>query len=188
MCRSPVAERLLVARLDRAPDVAARVRVASAGTHAALGRAMHPLSARALEELGGRPADFRSQPLSAELATSADLVLTMTRRHRRTVLALDPRGLRRTFTLSEAAALAGLLQLDDIATLPLHERAASLASRLDGARARRRGGDDDIVDPIDQPARAHRAAAERIATDLGFLVDALVPAVGHDSSLQRVSR
>ena len=45
---------------------------------------------------------LRKAATLADAAATADLVLTMTREHRRAVLELDPRGLRRTFTLPEA--------------------------------------------------------------------------------------
>lgn len=181
ICRSPVAERLTVARAAEAladsPELA-RIEVMSAGTRAAAGSPMAPYSARALEPLGGDPAGFRARPLTAELAQSADLVLTMTRAHRSTVLGLAPRGLRRTFTLAEAAALAELADLSGLALMPLEERVRELGLRLDAARARRSAGSaDDIADPMGQRAGVHAEVAARIDRAVRPLAEVLLTSV-----------
>lgn len=66
LCRSAVAERLTLARAARSlagsPELA-RVEVVSAGVHAEDGARMDPLSARALQALGGDPAGFASRRL-----------------------------------------------------------------------------------------------------------------------------
>ena len=174
ICRSPVAERLATrwaADAGRAPEA---LQVGSAGLQAAEGRPMDPRSAAALEELGGDPSGFRSRPLTADIAVDADLVFTMTRRQRRSVLEMTPRALRRTFTLTEAATLLQHADLTGLAGMPLGERAASLALRLDAARALSPSADThDIPDPIDSRASVHRQVARTIATSLRPLADVL---------------
>lgn len=175
ICRSPVAERLLDAGLRSLglPDL---VEVRSAGTQAAVGRAIHPASAEALIALGGDAGDFAARQLTADEVASADLVLTMTRSHRRAVLALDPRGLRRTFTLIEAADLTRIADLAPVRSSTAEDRGKVLVAQLAAARARRHGTDaDDVPDPINQPAAVHRSVADRIAAHVGVLTDALVP-------------
>src|SRR5689334_3964590 len=125
LCRSPVAERLTAARARRA-GLADDVVVGSAGLGAPTGQPVHPHSAAALERLGGDPAGFASRPFAAELATGADLVLTMTRAQRRAVLEQTPRGLRRTFTLREAADLLPRADPTGLASLPPADRAREL--------------------------------------------------------------
>lgn len=181
LCRSPVAERLTLARATRSladsPE-RSRVEILSAGERAEAGAPMDPRSATALQALGGDPSGFRSRRLTAELAQSADLVLTMTRKQRATVLGLNPRGLRRTFTLAEAADLAGLADLTGLALTPLDERAPEFGRRLDAARARRQGtGADDIADPIGQRAAVHAEVADRIDRALTPLADVLFTSV-----------
>lgn len=103
ICRSPTAERLSVAyaaRLEIADFTAS-----SAGTRAVVGHAVHRDSEFALRKLGGDPSNFTARQLTSKIASSADLVLTMTRPHRDSVLELAPRQLNRTFTLVEAARL-----------------------------------------------------------------------------------
>ena len=181
LCRSPVAERLATSwaqdALAHSPE-GADVHVASAGLAAAVGRPMDPGTAAALVELGADPAGFRSRPFTAGLAEAADLVLTMTREQRRAVLEAAPRGLRRTFTLAEAADLLQRADLSGLAFLPLTQRARALGQRLDAARSDRLSGDgDDIADPIGQDAAVHREVADRVATALRPLADVLFTSV-----------
>ena len=177
LCRSALAERLFTARARSHADGNVVLEVGSAGTAAALGRAMHPHSVEALTELGGDPGNFRSRQLTSEMLRSADLVLTMTRAHRRTALELDARGLRRTFTLSEAAGLAQVAAVEDLRSARPDLRAGMLAARLDGARSLRPGSDaDDIPDPVEQPLRVHRSVAARITAELDVLAAVLLPA------------
>src|SRR4051795_1365012 len=113
ICRSALAERLGRAYLDEvlAEDSAA-VRLVSAGTQAVVGSAMHPDSALVLRGFGGNPDGFVARQLTDGLVMDADLVLTMTRGHRRDVLTLAPRALARTFTLREAADIVHILGED----------------------------------------------------------------------------
>jgi protein-tyrosine phosphatase len=175
MCRSPVAERLaaLWAQELLGGD-AAEVEIASAGLGAPVGQAMDPLSAAALVQLGGDPADARAKAYTADMAEKADLVLTMTRRHRRAVLETFPRGLRRTFTLLEARELLDRADRRGLEQLPLGERAHELALRLDGARAQRSSLDaDDIQDPVGRRAAVHHDVATTIAGALRPLATVL---------------
>src|SRR3954447_22518217 len=158
ICRSALAERLGRAYLDELlGDDAGAIRLVSAGTRAVIGSGMHPDSALVLQGLGGEPGNFRARQLADTFVTEADLTLTMTREHRRAVLALAPRALARTFTLREAAALLGLVDesVDPPGENPA-ERARSLVQEMAAARPRRTGGeDDDIRDPIGQPLEVH---------------------------------
>ena len=181
LCRSPVAAGLTAAHLARtAPAGVEAVEVRSAGTAAPVGEPMHSASAAALQKLGGDPTGRHAAALTAELAAASDLVLTMTRRHRRAVLELAPRGLRRTFTLLEAADLLGGVDTRVLASLPLDERARELGVRLDARRAFRGASDgDDIEDPIGQRSAVHHRVAARIDRALQPVLDALFPAAGH---------
>jgi protein-tyrosine phosphatase len=83
----------------------------------------HPIqrdAALVLEELGGQVSNFAARQLTSTIASDADLVLTMTRAHRDTVLELAPRQLHKTFMLTEAARLAstyGARHVSDLAAL-----------------------------------------------------------------------
>jgi protein-tyrosine-phosphatase len=169
ICRSALAERLGRAYLDELlGDDAGAIRLVSAGTRAVVGSGMHPDSALVLSGLGGEPGDFRARQLVDSFVTEADLILTMTRDHRKAVLALAPRALARTFTLPEAAALIGLV--DENVDLPgreFPERSRALVNEMAAARSRRHGGTrDDVRDPIGRPVEVHEEVGEAIAQAL----------------------
>jgi len=103
-----------------------------------IGHPVHPDAARVLEELGGDSSGFAARQLTARIASNADLVLTMTRAHRDTVLELAPRQLNRTFTLPEAAQLVTEFGAQNVREL------ATLRPQL------RHGDESDIPDPIGQ--------------------------------------
>jgi protein-tyrosine phosphatase len=175
ICRSPLAERLLRAwAAQELAAAAALVRADSAGTAATDGQPMDEYSAQALRELGGDPDGARARRLVPGATADADLVLTMTRRQRRSILHTDPRSLRRVFTLPEAAGLLALADPTGIDLVPLADRAAELAVRLDAARSHRPGGsEDDVRDPIGRSLEVHREVAARIAGTLRPLADVL---------------
>ncbi|MBM4515629.1 hypothetical protein GS432_01275 [Rhodococcus hoagii] len=107
ICRSPIAERLASAWSARSDTI--DLTVASAGTRAVVGSPMEPKAAQVLSDLGGSPDGFVARQINPAVASSADLVLTMTEEHRDAVLKLSPRHLKRTFTLLEAAHIARAL-------------------------------------------------------------------------------
>ena len=180
-CRSPVAERLATlwaAKAAKAEPAEVGVAIASAGLGAQQGQHIHPLSALALQELGGRPNGFLSQMFTPGLARDGDLVITMTRAQRRSVLEEAPRRLRSTFTLTEAAALLPLVDVSDLSRMPPQLRLKELGVRLDAVRAQRPAPQwKDISDPVGRRAPAHRAAAQNIAEALRPLVEVLFSGV-----------
>lgn len=127
ICRSPTAERL-------ATLYSARLRISnftasSAGDRAVIAHPIHQEAALVLQTLGGDASNFVARQLTSKIASEANLVLTMTRAHRDSVLHLAPRLLRRTFTLIEAARLASEFNartVGDLAELrpllPTHQR------------------------------------------------------------------
>jgi protein-tyrosine-phosphatase len=183
LCRSALAERLGRSYLTEAfaPDVVA-IRLESAGTAAPDGAPMHPDSALALAGYGVDAGDFRARRLRPDIVAEADLVLAMTREHRRAVLECDPRAMRRTFTLREAAALLELREPATPAGAGLGERARSLVQEMAAARACRPSGDlDDIADPIGQPGERHRRMGADVAA-------ALLPVLSELASLRTGTR
>src|SRR5690349_1929440 len=103
VCRSPVGERLLAARLP-----GDRFEIGSAGVGAMVGYAMSKYAAAELQGYGGNPSGFAARQLTPELIEDADLIMTATRELRSQVLSEQPGALRRTFTILEFAALAAM--------------------------------------------------------------------------------
>lgn len=121
----------------------------SAGTRAVIGHPIHHDAARVLEELGGDVSNFAARQLSPRIASDADLVLTMTKAHRDTVLELAPRQLHRTFTLAEAARLASDYNAESVQDL------AALRAQVHDV--------PDIPDPIGRDPEFFAAIGTQIA-------------------------
>jgi protein-tyrosine phosphatase len=175
ICRSALAERLGQAYLEEAlGGDASRVRLHSAGVQAVVGSAMHPHSALVLRGLGGSPEPFEARQLVGDLITTSDLVVTMTKQHRRDVLRLAPRALARTFTLREVAGLTELAGGGEDRPGTFGAAARGFVARLASARSRRHDDlTDDIRDPIGHPLDVHQAVGEEIAAALIPLLDRL---------------
>jgi protein-tyrosine phosphatase len=116
-----------------------------------IGCPIHRDAALVIERLGGDVSNFAARQLTSRIASEADLVLTMTRAHRDTVLELAPQQLHRTFTLSEAARLA----LDYNARSVPH--LSALRARLTVHELA------DIPDPIGQSAEVFATVGSQIA-------------------------
>lgn len=148
VCRSPVGERLLAARLPTD-----RFSVASAGVGAMVGYAMSKYAAEQLQAFGGDPTGFAARQLAPGFVEQADLVLTATRELRSQVLAEVPGALRRTFTILEFAELVdkaeGRTPAEVVRWAGLHR--SSVGSI-----------DQDVPDPYRRGADAHARAAAAI--------------------------
>jgi protein-tyrosine phosphatase len=174
ICRSPLAEVLLRARLPGAT-------VHSAGTHALVG---HPMTDEARDiavAAGATAADasaHSARTLNERMLTGADLVLTMSASHRTHAIRMTPGRLRQTFTAREFARLAATLSDEEIRsaadTAGAGRRARAIAAlRLIGERrglALSATEDDDVIDPY----RRSRATYERSAAQLVPALDEIV--------------
>jgi protein-tyrosine phosphatase len=150
ICRSPTAERLAVAY---AHEGGLDLTASSAGTHGLTGHAMDSTAAAVLHQLGGESSGFVARRVTPKITETADLILTMTARHRDDVLAIAPRKLRKTFTLLEAVALvsaSGATTVDEIAD----------------ARARTPVTDLDIEDPYRNSPDVYERIGQQIADAL----------------------
>jgi protein-tyrosine-phosphatase len=182
ICRSALAERLAWAYLDEALGAdASAIQVRSAGTQAVVGSAVHPDSALVLTGLGGDPVGFAARQLVDDMASDADLTLTMTRTHRRVVLNAAPRALSRTFTLREASDLVRLVGAEQPDGDTFADRCRALVKTMAAARSKRAAdAADDIADPIGQPVEFHEQVGEEIA-------GALLPVLGRLVSLREAA-
>lgn len=134
----------------------------SAGTRAVIGHPMHREAAQVLYSLGGDASGFSARQLTARIVTGADLVLTMSRAHRESVLELVPRKLHTTYTLVEAAEMVSRFGASTIEDL------AALRPRLSGQNLA------DIPDPIGGKPELYRSVGRRIA-ELVSVILALRP-------------
>jgi protein-tyrosine-phosphatase len=184
ICRSALAEHLGRAYLDGALGPrAAQVELASAGTGAVVGAGVHPDTALVLAGFGGDPRGHVARQLTERMVVDADLTLTMTRAHRKAVLALAPRALSRTFTLREAAALLREVGPEqDLSGHDLAARGRALVASLAAARPRHVSStEDDVGDPIGRSLEVQQAAGDLVA-------DAVLAVLGRLSALDLVGR
>ena len=174
VCRSPLAERLLRARLDAAGIGADQVSVESAGSRAMVGHAMSEQAAAELSQLGGDPAGFASRQLTAELVRAVDLVVTATLAHRSAVVALHPKALRYSFTLLELARLLETADLSSLGGSPV-ERVRGLGAFGVGRRGLAGPAllGDDVVDPYGHSREVYAATTRQIAPAVETLVRAI---------------
>ena len=158
ICRSPIREALLRARLDDE-----EFEVASAGTQGWDQQPMDGMAAMELMRLGYSSKTFRSHAIDTYLVDSADLIVTATRAHRSAVLEITPAALRRTFTLLEFAALCGIVEGDDPRALV-----------ADASRQRSKAPSDiDIGDPYRRSPEVHRHTADQIDAAVRTISDRL---------------
>lgn len=149
ICRSPIAERLATVYGNRLKIP--QLKVSSAGTRAVISHPIHCDAAHVLRRLGGDPSNFAARQLTTKVATEADLILAMTRRHRDAALELAPHKLHRSFTLGEVATLASLYKARTVADLPV------LRSQLNIHEV------SEVIDPIGQEASIFSAVGAQIA-------------------------
>lgn len=188
ICRSPIAERLTRAyfEIDQ-PAFQDALTVGSAGVAAVVGHPIERSAGLVLSGLGGSPADFAARQLQAADIVVADLVLTMTRQHRGSVLALAPRMMSRTFTLREAAALLATVDLDGLSEEPdFTRRGRQLVAALAIKRAARvvghHGPGDDIRDPIGRDLTTFQRVGDAVAE---ALLPLLIALTARGAQLQR---
>ena len=191
ICRSPMAERLLVfaarqrlGKLDPDADLGDLLVSESAGTggwHE--GEEMNPPAARQLRLRGADPEGFSARKLTSGHLHGADLILTATADQSDYVQALVPDATGRTFVLGHFGRLLRELDttvLPSAGTEPevFAERAAALVKAADKARA---GTEPLPGDDLDDPWGRGDQTFQRIGDDIDEtvypLVDALLPGV-----------
>lgn len=173
ICRSPMAERLFIARLPSLPNELAVV-ATSAGTRAVVGHGIDTPSLIALRELGGDSSEHAARTFTGALAGAADLVLTAESGHRTQVVQAVPLAFRKTFTMREFARLgAGLGALAEPSEDALRTRVAEVAGRRGWADTAAPGADE-----IGDPFGAALAVARTCAAALADAVDGVLTALG----------
>lgn len=169
ICRSPLTEYLLRQGMERWTGID----VASAGTDALVGNPMTTETIAIAKQYGvAATEEHRARLVAVEQLRESSLVLALTREHRSAIVALLPRGSRRTFTLRELARLLEALQPSDlaaVAVIPLADTAARFTELVNVAAGLRgfvappvHDLDDDVVDPYRRGDEVYRESTAQI--------------------------
>jgi len=174
ICRSPMAERLLVADALALGGSDGELYVHGAGTggwHA--GEPMDPQAARQVLARGGSVEGFKARRLLAEHIDASDLVLTATIEQVEFVLELRPDAAARTFVFGEFGRLIRAVAPPPGGT-GVHERGVALVEAADRARAGRpaRPG-DELDDPWGRADSYFSRVADEIRATTRPLAEAL---------------
>lgn len=185
ICRSPIAERLLRHSLDNDAWRLQRdipIIVTSAGTRAT-DRPLPEDTVAELVRLGLPTSPHTPVLLDPVVLEKADLVLGLTRDHRRSIVRVAPRLSTRAFTLVEFDRVLNFIRTERASAIPQYDSLAagdflreitSMAARLRGSMPP--AGDPselDIEDPYNCGTAVYRRVADRIAGSTGSIVDSL---------------
>jgi len=186
ICRSPLAEQVLRARLADLGSIG----FSSAGTFAGEGERMPEQAAALSVRFGGDPSAHSARYLTEQMVAGADLVLAMARSHRREIVELVPRKVGVTFTLREFARLSADLSEAELAETAarggslrggLAEVVALVASRKGQSGVPVSAEEDDVIDPYRRSDDTYeRSAAQLVpaAEEVARVLRAAVRGVG----------
>lgn len=183
ICRSPMAERLLVKALrERVGDrVDELYRSHGAGTGTwHVGEAMNPPAAAEVRRRGADSSGFVARHLTADLIDESDLILCATAEQVSRVVSLRPGARSRTFVLGEFGRLLSLLSPDAIPPsapqdpATAHAHGAALVAAVDALRAGAPArASDDLDDPWGMGSRVFARVADEIEATVVPLANAL---------------
>jgi len=166
ICRSPMAERLLVLALrkqvgDRVDDLYLSHGAGTGAWHA--GEAMNPPAARQVLLRGGDPSGFHARQVSGEMIDRSDLVLCATAEQVSYVLRLRPGARARTFVLGEFGRLLTNVKLPALDEGSAYARGVALVEAVDAARAGAASrSEDDLDDPWGMAESEYARVADEI--------------------------
>jgi len=179
ICRSPLAELVLRTRLVDLGGMVHSAGIRGLTGAPMTGEAIGLALARGVAEADARA--HRARFLTEQHLVSADLILTMSREHRRAVAELAPGRLRSTFTVREFARLARALSDERIIAAADSADATDAAARLRAASAviaDQRGlalpPSDPTVDDVTDPYRRSQREYELSAAQLDPAIDEVV--------------
>ncbi|MGW5668005.1 arsenate reductase/protein-tyrosine-phosphatase family protein [Micromonospora sp. NPDC003776] len=190
ICRSPMAERLLVLAVrerlgrlgvdpERSDELLHSHSAGTGGWHA--GEEMNPPAARQVISRGGAVAGFAARKLRSDLIDAADLVLTATADQQEYVVALRPDAAGRTFVLGEFGRLLGGVEaagLPPFEATPeaVYARGVALVAAADAARQGAAAlPTDDLDDPWGRGDQCFSRVADEIEETVHPLAAALLP-------------
>lgn len=164
VCRSPAIEMMMRTGLLGVTDIA----IASAGTHAMVGKPVDPTMAELLTGGGLWVDGFEARQLHLGMLEKADLIVCATRDHRTEVVTMWPGAVRKTFTIREIERLAKAVPLDSMPapdSVPPSERIRAAMPLLRLERGMHRAAapeDDDVDDPYGRPIKHHQKALDQM--------------------------
>ena len=124
-CRSIMAQTIAQDRIEK-KGLSKKVRVISAGTSIVPDSTASECAVHVMERKGLTFKEHAAKQLTRELIQEADLILTMTRRHKQYILSLVPEAQKKAFTLKEyVQTLDAHIDLED----ELYELAAALEKK-----------------------------------------------------------
>jgi len=183
ICRSPMAERLLMSAVVGVVGVEAATTLVyshSAGTGSwHMGERMNPPAANQLRQRGAVDTGFRARKLLGEHVDASDLVLTASAEQVDYVLALRADAAPRTFVLGEFGRLLVAIDLDSLppaATDPaaMYARGVALVELVNKARG---GNGPRPQDDLDDPWGENEAYFSRVADEIEATVRPLAAAL-----------
>ncbi|MFI5907008.1 phosphotyrosine protein phosphatase [Dactylosporangium sp. NPDC051541] len=163
ICRSPMAERLLVADALALGGSADELYVHGAGVGSwHVGQPMDPQAARQVEARGGDVTGFKARKLLAEHVDASDLILTATIEQVEYVVELRPDAAARTFVFGEFGRL--IRQIPIKSDLPdVYGRGVALVEAADKLRS---GAPPTEADELDDPWGRPDAYFSRVADEI----------------------
>ena len=184
ICRSPLAEQVL-----RAETVAWPVILESAGTQALEGHSMETESRIQSESFGGLGCESHlARQLLPSQIRAADVIIALTREHRREIVSMVPRASRLTFTLRELGRLLPLLTDRDYVEIVSRGDASArdrllmmfeLCASLRGSTVRlERPEDDDVVDPYGRDREVYAQATAQMLPAISVISASMTSALG----------
>lgn len=181
ICRSPLSQLVLTRAVADLRDVY----VESAGSEALIGHGMPEPALALAREYGLEGTTHRARQLTESIAHGADLILAMSREHRRAIVELAPATLKRTFTVRELAnvAPATVARLPHVlatAETPTDalRAAVALAATLRGTvRPPADPSEWDVVDPYRKSDETYAISYSQLAPATVKVADILRAAV-----------
>lgn len=159
ICRSPVAELMLRHRLGDLDGS----QVSSAGVRAHPDLPIDTRMRHLLAADGIVSDDFRATEVDSELLERASVIVTMTRKHRSTLVTRQPELLGRTFTLLELSALLSETgPADSLAELASRRPYLSIAA-----------AELDVVDPYKRRRRIYSRTYGQIRASVDTIAEVL---------------
>lgn len=174
IARSPLVMALVEDQARERLGADAPVWVTSSGVEGLVGEPAVGETRRQAEARGLDVSTHRAARTEADEVAEADLVLTMTERHREVVLRLHPSAVGWVFTLPELARLCDALRPIETGLPPrAHLRAAVQVAHAARLRVPRPDEPEDVRDPFGRPAEAYEAMAALVEDQVASIAPQL---------------